>query len=155
MAEPPRIPRQRLKHAGAGWVRRYAEWSHFCHFTFDRPVHPAVADKALLQYRRTVAKLIGEHFAIVWAEELQDRGVVHFHVLLALPKSRLTCAGLDELWKTQHREANFARVTVYDPAKNAAGYLCKEGAFVPEVVCPRTRACRRTGRGCMKGSARV
>lgn len=92
-----------LRDAWTGMLSRYA-WQWFVTLTFRADVHPEAADKRFRQWlkllrdeHRRTGVLVGE---LLWARgiERQQRGVLHFHVLLA-NVGQLRYAQAREFWR--------------------------------------------------------
>jgi len=114
-----------------GWhdfLYRYA-WTWFVTLTFGSAIHPEQASKrwvrwvdALQRHPSRRPKLT----PVIWArgDELQARGVLHFHSLVGNVLGVPEFAGL-RLW--ERLGGGFARIALYDRSRLGSLYIAKGG----------------------------
>jgi hypothetical protein len=110
------------------WLRRLP-WDAFATLTLAEPVHPEQADK---RYMRWIAALTrhparrAAHGRVIWARgtELQRRGVIHFHALIA-GIAPIPVFAASKLW--EQIGGGHARIYPYTWSLGAAYYFGKAG----------------------------
>lgn len=112
--------------------------------SFRVEVDHAPAHRSFHLWLRGIAQQTQGHFDVAWAFDLQDRGVLHFHALLALDThAPFDAAAGDRLWKKRHKNAGNTTIERFDPARGAPRYQAQHAEWDRNRVCPRTGACRR------------
>lgn len=135
--------KSRMLIQGTGKFFHDFEPSYWVGLTYLVPPPRPVALRDLRRWADCLAKLVGEHFPLVYAVEGQWRGALHFHVLLATPAAaRLTLRQIVTAWPQKVRWAER-----YDPTRGAAWYLAEKLIWGIMDACPRHASCRR-GQGC-------
>jgi hypothetical protein len=110
------------------WLRRLP-WNAFATLTLAAPVHPEQAHK---RYMRWIAALTrhparrAAHGPVIWARgtELQGRGVIHFHALIA-GVAPIPVFAASKLW--EQIGGGYARIYPYTWSLGAAYYFGKDG----------------------------
>lgn len=113
-------------------TRQEWNWNWFCHLTFKEETHPEAADKVFNKWIHIInRKVFGVRYwnrketdGVLWCKgiEYQQRGVIHFHVLIArVPGEMRRLWAMDE-WS---KMAGYARIHPYVKHGGAEGYICK------------------------------
>jgi hypothetical protein len=113
------------------WLSQFA-WDWFGTLTFDGPIHPEQAAKRWSRWLRLLESRGGREIRWVRASEYQQRGVLHFHCLLAEVGSTACMAAKTE-W--ERIGGGHARIVHYDPRLNGIGYLAKGANRGGEIDC--------------------
>jgi hypothetical protein len=126
-------------------VHGLAPWTWWGTLTFRYAMVEEHAFKIFRRWLRVVAKDIAQrHVPVAWALECGD-GLLHYHVLLALP-STFDSAGIRRVetrWKTLEVNTGNTQFKKYDETKGAAWYLTKTNRWDFNVACSRDRKCRK------------
>ncbi len=131
----------RLREEGGTFVREWAPWTTWGTVTYWRD---QVSEEQVLQetkcFLRALAKKHRTHFRFALGMEEQHRGVLHAHLLLALP-------AIDEEAKARRLRARWGRgrseFELYEPKEDAAYYLAGHREWWVQTACPRFLPCRR------------
>lgn len=101
----------------------------------------------LLDHIRKWLSRRGHGFSYVWVAELQQRGALHYHIIVWLPRG-LTLPKPDKQGWWPHGSTNIQW------ARNAVGYLVK---YVSKMDSkhPFPRGCRLSGRGGLSADSRA
>ena len=133
---PSRFP-DRVRAAWAELLTRWS-WEWFCTLTFSNPrVHPERANKAFRVWLAIANRtLFGRRWhkrgeGVTWARglELQQRGTIHFHVLVAGVADLRRLTMMDE-WA---RLAGWARIRPVESQERVARYVAKYVAKGGEI----------------------
>jgi len=148
---------RRIVEGIASMIHKHAKWSLFTTHTFTDDISIRAAGRAFQNYMRHLsADVFADHFEIGWGADIQQRGVPHFHALVALKPSAQTDTKLMQwLWSNAHFLSGHSKVENYDPRQGygAAMYLAEHRHYGLGVVCPRTQPrCRRPS-GCREGKS--
>jgi hypothetical protein len=139
----------------AGWLElleRY-QWQWFVTLTFREAIHPEAADKL---FRVWISKLNRHLYGVKWykkqdqgvywvrALELQKRGVIHFHALLADVKD-LNHSALRFYWKNEwYKLGGIAHIEEPASVEHCSRYVSKYVAKEGELECsPNLRSYAR------------
>lgn len=135
--------RAELCDAHADFIRNNEPYDFFCTLTFR--INVGLKQAKSLFYR--FVRKLNENFihtryrdrhipGIRWvrSEEMQGRGVVHFHTLLDHPKlAKASPAAIKRVWEGIDRASGRAEIRRYDPEGGACGYLGKAIIFGGDV----------------------
>lgn len=106
-------------------------WNWWVTLTFRESKHPEAAAKIFDAFIHILNKEIfgnryykKKNIGVIWARatERQDRGAIHYHVLIGNVPDRVRRLDYVDLWNEM---AGFAQVMKYEPGHGAEGYLSK------------------------------
>lgn len=111
---------QRIRAAYSEWLRTY-DWHHYADLTFEFPLS---AEKTLDRFRTCWIRRLERSAKsrvdwVAFSEKAAHSGAHHLHALLHGTQD-LTVDALQAAWPY-----GFSRVRIYNPARDAAQYVCK------------------------------
>jgi hypothetical protein len=138
------VDARRRKQAAGTFINAHANWAWWGTLTYRGDVPARCAQRDVRRYADAVARVCGAHVRVAYAVEQQERGVPHFHFLLAFGSgvNPLPPSVGEKLWRNGH-----AQVEEFDPTRGAAWYVAKGGDWDLINGCHRPPRCRRW-RGC-------
>jgi hypothetical protein len=131
----------RVREEGGIFVRDYKQWTVWGTVTFWKDkVSEYYVREEMKCFLRALAKKYGTHIPFALGMEEQLRGVLHAHVLLALPAIQKDedAVPLRAMWG--HGRCEFEH---YKLKEDAAYYLAGHREWYVQTACPRFSPCRR------------
>lgn len=143
----------RVLQAVTDWVPEFAAWNVFVGLTYREEVSyeacTADLDSLLKHVSRTIVR---QHVHAFWVLGSQQRGVLHSHILLAVPEPLPVAfaTALHTAWLGVNRLAGTVDCQpVYDVAGAVNYALHGHDEWFLDVFCPRKRRCTRK-RSCLE-----
>jgi hypothetical protein len=130
-------------------------WSYSVTLTFRYQTGEEKAFHVLREWLRAIARyVVRSHVTFAYAMDEQERGAVHFHLLLAFdPIAQVFRPDLARaMWRLATNGAH-ADIKRYHLEEKAAFYLAKHAKWGIEVVCSRSPKCRRSRKRCELSSS--
>ena len=137
--------RPQLRRETGKFIDGFAQWTHFATLTYTQRQAYSTVRRHYRVLRSTLAfAATPEHVPVCLAVGPQSDGVLHAHLLVAMPPRYAgghTGRHLKRLWRLL--TGGSAHVEPYARGKGAAGYLARHPAWELDYACPRTGACGR------------
>jgi hypothetical protein len=137
--------RRQLLRETADYVEGFAAWTHFATLTYgQRQAHSTLRRHYRLLRSVLAFAAAPEHVPVCFAVGPQSDGVLHAHLLVAMPPRFAgghTGRHLKRLWHLL--TGGNAHVEPYARGKGAASYLPRHPSWELDFACPRTGACGR------------
>jgi hypothetical protein len=143
----PALGRQHMVNSLVTWAQQWP-WTIFATLTLKEHRSHLSAQRLVVRWLRFAArKLYRAHVRYMLAHDTQERGVIHFHVLLVTPRLDASdLAALDTAWRRTSAAAGHARIDRVDGSAGALRYMvATHAAWDTNVACNRRRSCRRKG----------
>jgi len=133
--------RQYISGVSAGWLSQVRDWKHFVTLTFKDDVSD---DKGLLEFKLLIRRLnvaafgnnytrkVGHsYFSYVCGIEKQDRGTIHFHVIMDRP---IDLNGLWDFWFHRNGYEKHEYLETPDSPLKAISYSLKYATKNGEAI---------------------